>query len=199
MKGRCASFSLSSAHSFRTHSFFPCLVYPSIDQALLFATVAGAVGTLCPLGTQREREVLPALEAAILKGEDSSSSSSSSGSAAKRRKTAAATETGVGEEGRLVVEGDDATLFPTGRDHLTYRAGLAGSRPSRGVVDLDLIAAAGPARRARAAKLAKLEVEEAEAVVTEAVAAMALGRRSAVIDRAGGGEAAAAAAAGSTS
>lgn len=178
-----------------SHSSLLCMlgVPCSIDQALLFATVAGAVGTLCPLGTQREREVLSALEAAILKGEDSASSAS--GSTAKRRKTAAATEAEAGEG---LVEGDDATLFPTGRDHLTYRAGLAGSRPSRGVVDLDLIAAAGPARRARAARLAKLEVEEAEAVVTEVVAAMALGRRSAGV-ASGRKAAAAAGSAGSTS
>jgi hypothetical protein len=153
-------------------------------EALVFATVAGALGTLCPLGTQREREVLAALEAAILKGEapagaaaaaSSSSSAAAASGAAKRRKTEGGEEA-VGA-GAGAVEGDDATLFPTGRDHLSYRAGPTGSRPARGVIDLDLIAQAGPARRARAAKAAKLDPAEAEAIVTEALAAMALSRR----------------------
>ncbi len=152
-------------------------------QALVFATVAGALGTLCPLGTQREREVLTALEAAILKGESTSSSSSASASSSssKRRKTdegtASTAAAAAAPAAAVVVEGDDATLFPTGRDYGTYRAGPTGSRPARGVIDLDLIAQAGPARRARAARAAKLVPEEAEAIVTEALAAMALSRR----------------------
>lgn len=158
-------------------------------EALVFATVAGALGTLCPLGTQREREVLSALEAAILKGEYPASSSAAEAAAAalsastKRRKTEKAPPPSA-SAAAVGVEGDDATLFPTGRDHLSYRAGPTGSRPARGVIDLDLIAQAGPARRARAARAAKLDPGEAEAVVTEALASMALSRRSAVV---GGG------------
>lgn len=161
-------------------------------EALVFSTVAGALGTLCPLGTQREREVLSALEAAILKGEPASSSagtaaaaSSSSSSSTKRRKTDEAAAAAAAAAA-AVVEGDDATLFPTGRDHLSYRAGPTGSRPARGVIDLDLIAQAGPARRARAARAAKLDPAEAEAVVTEALAAMALSRRAAAAGAAAG-------------
>lgn len=157
-------------------------------EALVFATVAGALGTLCPLGTQREREVLSALEAAILKGEPPASSTAGAAASAsiKRRKMEKAAPPSAAAAA-VGVEGDDATLFPTGRDHLSYRAGPTGSRPARGVIDLDLIAQAGPARRARAARAAKLDPGEAEAVVTEALAAMALSRRSAVVVGGGAG------------
>jgi hypothetical protein len=119
--------------------------------ALLYATVTGTLGVLTPLGSPREKEVLLALEAALLKG----------------------VAGGGGKEGGKEGGGLDAVLFPTGRDPVTYRSAI---RPAKGVIDLDLIARAGPTRRGKAARDAKLDVREVEEVVGEALAAMYLSR-----------------------
>lgn len=116
--------------------------------ALLYATISGALGVLSPLRSPREKELLLALETALVKGLGGG---------------------GGGKEGG----GLDPVLFPTGRDPLTFRSAI---RPSKGVIDLDLIACAGPTRRRKAAREAKLDVREVEEVVGEAFEAMNLSR-----------------------
>ena len=107
--------------------------------ALVFSTINGSIGTLCPLGSAREKEILTALEASLLKS--------------------------------LAGPTLDSSLFPTGRDPITYRST---THPAKGVIDLDLIEQAGPVRRAQAAKDAKMDAKEVESVVLEVLGTMCL-------------------------
>ena len=149
--------------------------------ALVYVTVCGSVGVLCPLGSRREREVLCGLEAALIKNlAGGVGGKGKKGKKGKRKEKEGKRkgeegEEGEGGEGEEEEEqgGLDPVLFPTGRDPLTYRSSV---RPAKGVIDLDLIAAAGRVKRAQAARDAKIDPVEAEAVVTEALAAMCLSR-----------------------
>ncbi|EWM27308.1 Cleavage/polyadenylation specificity factor subunit A, partial [Nannochloropsis gaditana] len=76
----------------------------------------------------------------------------------------------AGGEGKEEV---DRGLFVTARDLVTFRSAI---RPAKGVIDLDVIVAAGAERRAWAAKKAKLSAEEVEEVLNETLAGMTLMR-----------------------